>query len=191
MLAPLIHRPPPARRALYAHLMAHAAGAPNDALFAHLITGWTFGDGMLPANLGLGENGFAALVARHFPGLIWRPAAGMARRPELFPEFDDLAGFLAAEADPHVAGAREMARIVATGCMGADHLWQDLGLSSRAMLTELMALNFPALAAANTGDMKWKKFVYRELCRREGIYVCASPSCDVCTDLATCFGPED
>ena len=190
MLAPLTHRPSPARLALQAHLMAHAAGTPNDEILAHLIAGWTLGDGMLPADLGLGTERFAALVARHFPGLTWRPKADLAPRPELFPEFDDPLRFLAGEADAAVPGADDMALIVATACMGADHLWQDLGLPSRRELSQLVALNFPALAAANMRDMKWKKFLYRELCQREGIYVCASPSCEACNDHAVCFGPE-
>jgi nitrogen fixation protein NifQ len=190
MLAPLTHRPSPARLALHTHLMAHAAGTPNDELLAHLIAGWTLGDGMLPADLGLGAERFAALIARHFPGLTWQPRADLAPRPELFPEFDDLIGFLGAEADPQVAGAPDMAFIVATACMGAEHLWQDLGLPSRTELSQLIALNFPALAAANNRDMKWKKFLYRELCQREGIYVCASPSCEACSDYKICFAPE-
>lgn len=190
MLAPRMHRPSPARLALQAHLMAHAAGSTNDEIVAHMIAGWTLGEGMLPADLGLGAERFAGLVGRHFPGLRWRPKADLAPRPTLHPEFDDLLRMLTAEADAAVPSAKEMAVIVATGCMGADHLWQDLGLPSRRELSQLMAQNFPALAAANTGDMKWKKFLYRELCQREGIYVCASPSCEACTDYALCFGPE-
>ena len=49
----------------------------------------------------------------------------------------------------------------------------------------------PGLARANTGDMKWKKFLYRRLCANEGIYVCPAPSCGVCKDYAKCFGPEN
>ena len=53
-----------------------------------------------------------------------------------------------------------------------------------------MWVNFPELARANTGDMKWKKFLYRQFCAAEGIYVCPAPSCGVCKDYAKCFGPE-
>ena len=83
------------------------------------------------------------------------------------------------------------ANIVATACAGRDHLWQDLGLASREELSRLMWVNFPGLARANTGDMKWKKFLYRRLCANEGIYVCPAPSCGVCKDYAKCFGPEN
>ncbi|MFN4063903.1 nitrogen fixation protein NifQ [Azoarcus communis] len=190
MLAPLSFRPSPARAALHDHLMQHAAGTSNDEFLAHLISGWTLGEGMLPADFGLGAEGFGALIARHFPGLVWRPKADLAEVPTLHPEFEDLRRFLAEEADPSVDGSGEFACIVATACMGDDHLWQDLGLPTRRELSQLIALNFPALAEANNRDMKWKKFLYRELCQREGIYVCASPSCEACTDYAVCFGPE-
>jgi nitrogen fixation protein NifQ len=74
--------------------------------------------------------------------------------------------------------------------MGADHLWQDLGLGSRQDLSELFWRNFPALAAMNQRDMKWKKFLYKQLCFQEGIYTCRAPSCEVCVDYSSCFGPE-
>lgn len=190
MLAPPGPGPSPARSALLAHLMRHAAGTPNDEIFAQLLAGWTLGDGVMPADLGLGAGRFADLVAQHFPGLLWRPAVAAADGLVRQVEFDDLARFIGAHADPQVAGAAELAVVLATGCMGGDHLWQDLGLPSRRELSQLIALNFPALSHANNRDMKWKKFLYRELCRSEGIYVCASPSCEACNDFPVCFGPE-
>jgi nitrogen fixation protein NifQ len=62
---------------------------------------------------------------------------------------------------------------------------------NRDELSQLMWLNFPALASLNTGDMKWKKFLYRQFCSREGIYVCPAPSCGQCQEYAKCFGPEN
>jgi nitrogen fixation protein NifQ len=53
-----------------------------------------------------------------------------------------------------------------------------------------MRVNFPKLFDLNTGDMKWKKFLYKRLCEEEGIYVCRSPSCTECKDHDDCFGPE-
>ena len=71
-----------------------------------------------------------------------------------------------------------------------NHLWQDLGLGSRSELSALMARWFPALVAKNAFDMKWKKFLYRQLCEREQLLICRSPSCAVCSDHDLCFGPE-
>jgi len=83
-----------------------------------------------------------------------------------------------------------IAHIVAAGCMASDHPWDDLGLWSRTDLTALMRRNFPALAARNAKDMRWKRFLYRELCETEGIHTCRAPSCGVCADYRACFGPE-
>jgi len=94
----------------------------------------------------------------------------------------------------HKAGASPsevwMARIVVAGCMASDHLWSDLGLWSCTDLTALMRRNFPALAARNVRDMRWKHFLYKQLCETEGIYTCRAPSCEVCDDYPGCFGPE-
>ena len=48
----------------------------------------------------------------------------------------------------------------------------------------------PALVARNHADMKWKKFLCKQLCEREELFICKAPSCAVCCDQAHCFGPE-
>lgn len=103
-------------------------------------------------------------------------------------EVDDvralLLEFAQGEAAAWLAGA------VAVACLGDNHLWQDLGLTSRAALSQLLGTYFPALVARNRGDMKWKKFLYKELCDRAQV-LCRAPSCAVCSDYAFCFGPEE
>jgi nitrogen fixation protein NifQ len=84
-----------------------------------------------------------------------------------------------------------MGHVIAAGCMASDHLWRDLGLWSRKDLSALMRRNFPLLAARNVKDMKWKRFLYKQLCEAEGIYTCRAPSCEACSDYHVCFGPED
>jgi nitrogen fixation protein NifQ len=71
-----------------------------------------------------------------------------------------------------------MIGIIVASCLGNDHLWQDLGLWSRAQLSAMLHHNFPTLAVKNDKDMKWKKFLYKLLCEAEGIYICRAPSCD-------------
>ena len=83
-----------------------------------------------------------------------------------------------------------LASAVAVACLGDNHLWQDLGLPSRAALSHLLGAYFPALVPRNRGDMKWKKFLYKELCDRAQV-LCRAPSCAVCSDYAFCFGPEE
>lgn len=178
---------------LYGRLMTHAAGLPNDELFAKMLASQALGIGALPTGLGLAPEAFARLLLRHFPHsgplLELDPAhwPGEARMDER----QDLLDLLL----EHKAGTDEseawMASIVTAACMGGDHLWQDLGLWSRKDLSRLMTENFPHLSAKNVHDMKWKKFLYKQLCQREGVYVCRAPSCEVCADYAKCFGPED
>jgi nitrogen fixation protein NifQ len=54
-----------------------------------------------------------------------------------------------------------------------------------------MRENFPGLFLANGGNMRWKKFFYRELCRRAEIAICRAPSCAVCSEIGVCFGAEE
>ncbi len=117
-----------------------------------------------------------------------------ARRATRDDEVADLVALLTAHGDPAAGTPDEIARValtVAVASLGDNHLWQDLQLGSRAELSALMRRWFPALVARNAGDMKWKKFLYRELCAQADILICKSPSCAVCTDRAVCFGPED
>ena len=84
-----------------------------------------------------------------------------------------------------------VAAILAAGCRGDDHLWQDLGLTNREDLSDIIKRHFPALYLKNTGNMKWKKFFYKQLCEQAEVHLCQAPSCNVCNDYAQCFGPED
>lgn len=176
---------------LYALLMNKAAGLPNDDLFARMLVSQAGAQSALPAGLGLDSTQLRALVSRHFPGFglpsgRFDPPDQKDRRAE----WDDLHGLLLESRAGRDASESWMAVIVATACMANDHLWQDLGLWTRNDLSRLMAENFPALSARNVHDMKWKRFLYKQLCDREGVYVCRAPSCQVCADYARCFGPE-
>ncbi|MBL8330748.1 MAG: nitrogen fixation protein NifQ [Rubrivivax sp.] len=86
--------------------------------------------------------------------------------------------------------ARSRSRAIALACLGDNHLWQDLGLPSRESLSMLLKSWYPDLVAKNTGGMRWKKFFYKQLCERESIDICKSPSCAICEDYRQCFGPE-
>lgn len=183
----------PLRAALLAELLATPAAAsvasdPNRPLLASMIAGQVSGYGCLPEHLGLGAARYGDLLADYFP-FFERP--GIRSRCPGIPEWDDLQKLLLDHRAHEFDSELWMADILATACAGSDHLWQDLGFASRDELSKLMWVNFPALARDNTGDMKWKKFLYRRFCAAEGIYVCPAPSCGVCTDFAKCFGPEN
>lgn len=173
----------------FAELVAQSANYPNNALLATLIANGSLGHGMLPADLGLGEARFSALTARYFPGAIFESAS--ARIPlEKLPEHEDIVNLLLRYRAGMDESEYDIAVIVATACAGCEHLWQDLGLNDRKELSALFERNFPRLASKNSGDMKWKKFLYKQLCEEDGIYVCRAPSCGACKDYPNCFGPE-
>ncbi len=176
---------------LYVELMAHAAGLPNDELFAQMITGQATRTGALPPGLGLKPAEFSTLLARHYPGIkLAVNFRTIATDPRAI-ERDDVLALLRDSLTGKDRSEQWMAEIVTTACMASDHLWQDLGLWSRDDLSRLMTENFPFLAAKNIHDMKWKKFLYKQLCEREGINACRAPSCEYCADYLKCFGPEE
>jgi len=114
----------------------------------------------------------------------------LLRRVARGDEVDDVRSLLLQHADSAAGDATAIATTIAVACLGDNHLWQDLQLGSRAELSALMRHWFPVLVARNSGDMKWKKFLYKQLCEREQLFVCKAPSCAACCDHALCFGPE-
>lgn len=147
--------------------------------------------------VGLAGPEFRRLLEWFFPALDCQQAAHQlplaaypAYTPGLGDEFPDLLELLLEHCTHPGEPARWLAYSVATGCMGHNHLWQDLGLPNRAMLSELLRAHFHNLFARNVGDMKWKKFFYKQLCDKAEINLCRAPSCGVCTDYAICFGQE-
>jgi nitrogen fixation protein NifQ len=180
---------------VFARLMARAVGAGNDTAFASMIATRAAGGGALPVWLGLEASAFHDLMAYHFPGVspdvLSATDGGAPLRQARLDERGDLIALMLAHRAEQSPSEVWMARAVAAGCMAGDHLWHDLGLWNRGELTGLMRRNFPALATLNTRDMKWKRFLYQQLCDAAEIRVCRAPSCEVCVDYDVCFGSED
>ena len=149
---------------------------------------------------GLGGSATRRLMARWFPGadgmldLDWRALEHADRSDPRHDEIEDLVALLmdniAIRPRPRDE-ALWLAHALAQSSLGDNHLWQDLHLPSRRVLSELMTGWFPALAAKNDRDMKWKKFLYKQLCDKAELSICRAPSCSVCSDRALCFGSED
>lgn len=178
---------------LYARLITINTAGFNGHLLASILSSWLSDGNILPARLGLGQQAFEKLLNTTFPG--WHAIFTIPMKELLdynrIPEWSDLVSLLEDERAGRDESELWLAEIVAAACIGLDHLWQDLGLRSRKDLTELMQRNFPTLAARNDRDMKWKKFLYKQLCEKEGINACRAPSCNLCTDFSKCFGPEE
>ncbi|MDA8384562.1 MAG: nitrogen fixation protein NifQ [Betaproteobacteria bacterium] len=181
-------------------LLAHARD-PHDGVarvFASVIDSAARGS-IQPPNLGLGltREKFVELLERYFPGAAheaygaatgsWGPGCA----PLQASEFDDLVALLLEHRADDTEATEWLAYAVASGCMGGDHLYQDMGLPDRQALSSLLKKHFPRLHDKNSGNMKWKKFLYKQLCDRAEVNICAAPSCQVCHDYHNCFGPED
>ena len=191
------------RRALWNTLMACAtdSDAPEvQAMAGVLATAFErFGAEQLPL-AGLGAASTRHLLARWFPGadqalaLNWQALARADRAEPRYDEIEELVALLTEAAAP-AAGAQEetrwLAHALGQASLGDNHLWQDLHLPSRRELSVLMSRWFPLLAARNERDMKWKKFLYKQLCDKAELSICRAPSCGVCSDYVNCYGPED
>ncbi|MGY5809898.1 nitrogen fixation protein NifQ [Rhizobium sp. LEGMi198b] len=140
---------------------------------------------------GLSRAELRDILTRSFPAkLIDAFFPGEASDPELGTEEGLLRELLLSHARHNDPVSARFAKIIARRALRDDHLWQDLGLLEPAELGRLFAMHFPTLAAGNTNNMRWKKYLYRKLCEAEGFSLCAAPSCQECGDYETCFGPE-
>ncbi|WP_411266770.1 nitrogen fixation protein NifQ [Enterobacter sp. 9-2] len=154
-------------------------------LYAH-------GEGCYPLMMGLRAAEWDALQAQFDPPTQPMPADCLLRQ-KLMSELNatrsdeqqQLAQWLAGYMAP---GAAPMHNIIASVSLAFNHLWQDLGLSSRQELRELMSDCFPLLVEMNSENMRWKKFFYRQRCLHSaGELICRSPSCDACYEREFCF----
>ncbi|MGJ0483674.1 MAG: nitrogen fixation protein NifQ [Methylomicrobium sp.] len=177
----------------YRELMVLADDSVNCRWFAQMIASWQVGEGVLPDALGLGESQFERLLAERFAGYRLKPIAPSGKSLDFsrMLEKQDLECFLRQFAAVQNQETEWLIAIIVAACLGSDHLWQDLGLWSRRELSAMLSHNFPEMAARNNRDMKWKKFIYKQLCEAEGLYVCRAPSCEICLDYPVCFGDED
>ena len=182
-------------------LLLKGAAAPNDPATLAMAGLISLCELRLPAYqapiVGLNEREFRLLLQRFFPALDPAQAAAwlpLERYPLYTPgvgdEFLDLLNLLLEHVSFPGEEACWLAHTVATGCMGRNHLWQDLGLLDRGMLSALLSVHFTTLFRRNVGDMKWKKFFYKQLCDKAEMNLCRAPSCGVCADYQRCFGHE-
>lgn len=173
-------------RRLYARLMGAARGPYEDAhVLACGMAAAAF-DGDVAAGTGFDAAALAEIVARHFPGREDAFPRGGDPGPDAIEE-PDLRALLLDHRNDGRPQTGWIARLIARRSLVAAHLWVAMGFESRPQLTATIARHFPALAAANDKNMRWKKFFYRELCAREGHVMCKSPVCADCADRAECF----
>ncbi len=154
----------------------------------HALSERDAGLGPLTARLGLSGPDLAALRDRWLPGTDL-PDLGCAA-PAAPPDQTAITRLIQMRAQRVSREAFWLAQILARRSLEPRHLWEDLGLPSRAALSALIERHLPGLHAANRANMRWKKFFYRQICSEEGIALCLSPTCDDCDEWAECFAPE-
>jgi nitrogen fixation protein NifQ len=161
-----------------------------DTLVLAGVMGMAIKSGRRPLLPGLSGARFQKLLNEYFIG-VSLDNGPETTAPHADDEFSDLLELLLEYRTEPTETSAWLAYAVAAASMGENHLWQDMGLPSRRHLSEFLRLRFAPLAARNTGDMKWKKFFYRQLCERAGVPICRSPHCADCADYGICFGSED
>jgi nitrogen fixation protein NifQ len=183
----------------YGWLLARAK-KPEDELtrvFASVIQSIAQG-AIQPPNLGMGldYDQFSELLDGYFPGgsaEIWDAgfqAEYSACVSPLASEFEDIVNILLEHRSHDTRQNEWLAYAVASGCMGSDHLYHDMGLPDRGTLSALLERYFTALFRKNVHNMKWKKFFYKQLCDRAEIIMCPTRNCNSCVDYHHCYTPE-
>lgn len=181
------------RQQWFDRLTANPYSSPNQQWLAKITASWLCGQSVLPDFLGLEPAQFDQLINTFFSAvpIPIKAPSGIQLDFSRMLEKEDLITLLRAFSRESSPETDWVIGLIVSACLGSDHLWQDLGLWNRRELSALLSYNFPALAARNNKDMKWKKFLYKQLCEAEGLYLCRAPSCEVCTDYDNCFGPEE
>ncbi len=148
--------------------------------------------------LGLSKDDFQSLLATCFPGigmafLEARSAPATEPAPEINDEvLEILLSHVPDDArNPPDSSALWLARILAARAAHPGHLWTAMGLFARPELTASIRRILPSLAEANNQGMRWKRYLFKQVCDLHDAMLCKSPNCGVCSDYALCFAPED
>jgi nitrogen fixation protein NifQ len=173
---------PAADRLLFAGLLAVADAEPTPLEFA----------------LNLSPQLLDALLLRVFPDIERRqlfndPRQKGAAPPGLNPEVELLlTRFIPRDSSGWKRFCSVLlARIIAARAAHPGHLWVAMGLLERPDLTAAIRRHLPALAAANCNNMRWKRFLFKQVCDLNGGLMCKSPVCGDCSDYSLCFAPEE
>jgi nitrogen fixation protein NifQ len=185
-------------KAIYATLIEFNVASGGDAFDGHVlasiltVAAMESGSGRsLAYALGIAGDELRRLIERYFPGaLALLEPFGLDGDLAFDDDEQCLRELLARTRSVSGPIGSLLSILIARRCTRPNHLWQDLGLRNRGELSTLMLRHFRPLAMRNTLNMKWKKFLYRTICRDEGYRLCAAPCCSECSDIDNCFGDE-
>lgn len=185
---------------LYRSLLATSAPPGTDEkdrqMFAGLLAIASQENGALTAALGLTADEISSLLSSFFPGygpsVFTHSSAGASTAAASNP---DLLKILLPHVPCDVTGGKNqtsewLARIIAARTAQPGHLWVAMGFFERPQLTAAIRRHLPTLAAANNQGMRWKRYLFRQVCDLNGGSMCKSPNCGDCSDYALCFAPD-
>ncbi len=168
-------------RHLFACLIAVAAKEPYDTAAA----------------LGLDDGNLSYLMMAYFPGLDRAFLTQYAQsNEELPPEPSHEVLAILLSHVPVESGNKNhhksvrLAHILATRAAHPGHLWVAMGLFERPELSAAIRRHLPSLAEANHQNMRWKRYLYKQVCELNGGVMCKSPNCGKCSDYALCFADD-
>lgn len=191
--APRVTADHPVYRALVATPAPDGVAAEDRHLFACLLSMALTESSSPPAALGLSGGECDDLLTTLFPQAVQASLAAPPAEPLELPAVNrDVRGLLLGYAmrggGPY---AIWLAKILAARAAHPGHLWTAMGLFERPELSAAIRRHLPALAAANDQNMRWKRFLYKQVCDLNGGTLCKTPSCGECSDYVLCFVTED
>ena len=152
----------------------------------------------LAAMVGLQEAEFETLLSYCFPGISFELLVQLASSDHGSPPAcnQEVLAILLNHV-PRIADVNQrmmsvcLAHVLATRSSLPGHLWVAMGLTARAQLSDAIRRHLPSLAAANDKNMRWKRYLYKQVCDLNGGVMCKAPNCGVCSDYDLCFAEPD
>lgn len=183
----------PVYRALIGSPLCADADLINLHLFACLLAVSSEEPWAAEASLGLDAETLDALLQRFFPEANWTPkrrAADVGLPPEINVEVRELLrSYVKGSPDPQLAAW--LADILAARAAHPGHLWVAMGLFERPELSAAIDRILPSLKEANDKGMRWKRYLFKQVCEQNGGQMCKTPNCADCSDYPLCYAPED
>lgn len=184
---------------LYSALMKSSASSvisePDRQMFAGLLTvasqeRWPF-----DTALGLDQDSLATLLATCFPDFDLTQLTSHhtdVSAPETNNQvLDILLSHVPTNNGGDIPISSWLAHIIAARASHSGHLWTSMGFIERPELTAAIRRHLPTLATANNQGMRWKRYLFKQVCDMNGKTMCKSPNCGDCSDYAYCFATEN
>ncbi|SEA72392.1 nitrogen fixation protein NifQ [Desulfuromusa kysingii] len=185
--------------AVYKALLATSSPASISAvdrkLFACLLAVTSAEPYPVDVSLGLAPEIVDKIIATCFPGFdgSWGQNKLIDHQHPRLEINSDVLSLLLSHVE--ASGCREMAgwlaHIIAARAAQPGHLWIAMGLFERPQLTAAIRRHLPTLAQANNQGMRWKRYLFKQVCEANGGLLCKSPNCQDCSEYELCFAPQE